>query len=192
MDSENNKIQEKAEELAKKQGQIFNKIGYKPNAGNNRSVFGGFFEDVVMEFIVNKLNGKNLKVKTGLIKKNEKFSPQIDIIVYSGNSLYESPVTPTVVVNSENVKLIVEVKAIIDKTKLENTITQIEKIKKFCPIAKTCVFTSYLSMRIEPNEVKNKFNFVDNFVILERNYKKNPFYDYGNGLESFIKTLENL
>ncbi|MFH2070548.1 MAG: DUF6602 domain-containing protein [Elusimicrobiota bacterium] len=186
-----------AEKLYTKYQKMWEDIGYNLKGGNNPSIFGGFFEGLVMKFIDEKIKGKNLKIKKGLIKneslKQCPLSPQVDIIIYSGRGLYECPITNTAIVKSEQVKLIIEVKSYLDKPTIVSSKTQIEKIKNWCPApVKSCVFAYALSMRvIDEDKIKSTlFDFCDNFVVLRR-YNKDV-YDYGGGLTAFLNTLNNL
>ena len=173
-------------------------IGYEKNAGNNRGIYGDFFEDIVMKFIKGKIKKKTkLRICKGLIKKSNKLSPQIDIIVYSGKARYKGAVMPVGVVDSKDVKMILEVKAYLDKTKINNIREQMKILKKFCPSAKKCIFTAQLfGVTDDQDRIRKKLGFVNNFVILRKkiyNGEKDTYeYDFGNGLSEFLEALNKI
>lgn len=186
---------EEAEKLARKYWDIWDRIGYEPNAGNNRSIFGDIFEDVVMEFIKDKVNDKReLGICKGLIKRDDKLSSQIDIIVYSGKPRYVGNVMPIGVVDIKNVKMIIEVKANLHKTNYEIIKKQMKILNDdgFCPPQiTTCVFAHWLSMYHGDKPIEEIFDFVKSLVILGKKGRdeSDNTYDYGGGLSKFIDIL---
>lgn len=190
------RLEEEAIKIYEKVSKIYQRV-YKPNAGNNSKIFGDFMEDIAIG-LINENISDNLHVAQGLIRrKDEKLSPQIDIIIYSGKAFYKCDNMETAIIDSCNVRAIVEVKAYLDKTTLEKIGKQISEIKKYCSSnAKSLIFTAELVGSIEEENLKNKLeDECDGFVILRKKKKRRTAeytYDYGSGLSNFIEILKNI
>ncbi|OQA90999.1 MAG: hypothetical protein BWY26_01245 [Elusimicrobia bacterium ADurb.Bin231] len=182
-----------AQKLLEEWDEIWKEVDPGQNKGRQRSVFGSIFEDLVTDFL--KSESEELKVKKGLIRGADLgLSPQVDIIIYSNKvkGIYEKESYPTAIVDYKDVKSIIEVKSFVDLPTLNRLPSQIDKIKEFCPTAKTCIFIGTLATPIDEQQVRSKFNFVDYFAILYTKQNKVEINDYGEGLDKFISYLSSL
>lgn len=157
------------------------------NKGRNKQVCGDIFESIILGHIHPLLNGE-LKVKTGLISFGDSLGPQTDIIVYSGTGIYECPYSNTAIVDSKDVKLVMEAKSYIDASSFKSLKPQMDGLRKFCPQAKLCIVTGEWAISHKREE---KLNLADYNVIL-CSKGKDPQYDCTGEMTELVNFLRTL
>ncbi|MEK6646709.1 MAG: DUF6602 domain-containing protein [Candidatus Firestonebacteria bacterium] len=190
------RAENEATKLHEERNKLWSKMFGVVEHSRNKNIMGEFYEGIVTDFLKKRLKNKKLKVVKGLIQNNDRESPQVDIIVYNGE-VEEKYICRSMgigVIESKNVKMILEVKGYIDKPTIINVKPQILKIKEFIPKEViTCIWAFDLATPISEEDVENSFGFVNNFVILKRKIPgRGDIYDFGGGLKNFIFLLDNL
>ncbi len=176
-------------------------------------VYGRVIEDIAKEFIREYLPPENI-IKSGLIfnSQSQRMSPQIDGIIYSGAPLLDF--TDVAVVETKQVKAIIEVKSYVNITSLFGEIDKdsrdpntglaygFHKRKDFLsPEAKYVLFAFELGMDKSKEGIIQRLNDVcDSYAIALRyntkaeraNGKERYSYNFNNSLSSFIEWLRSL
>ncbi|MBA7483521.1 hypothetical protein ES707_19036 [subsurface metagenome] len=175
----------------------------------NAQVRGAVLEGIARDFI-RELLPPTLRLKSGLISdtKSKKISPQCDAIIYDGVPLLEF--TDIVVVEKEQVKAIVEVKAYIDQADIfgaksgenrdPNTglASAFNRYKDFRPAeASYILFAFELYSSSSDDEVLERLKKIcDSYAIVLRyepkKEQKPNIYNFDNSISRLIEWLRNL
>ena len=202
----------KCDELTKKTESLWQLLDLGTTRRSGQ-VYGRVLEDIAKNFIREFLPGGYM-IKSGLVfdNKSKRMSPQIDGIIYSGAPLLDF--TDVAVVETEQVKAIIEVKSYVNITTLFGVISEgsrdpntgladdfIRRRDFLSPEARYVLFAFELGMEVTETKILERLNDVcDSYAIIlrykpkaERERGKEDWsYNFNNSVSELIEWLRNL